>query len=585
MTMNWLETYKKVSAQTYSTGRRPVIGITANYGEYGSQLVEAYYESVRQAGGVPVLLPPSLETDDLEDFLLRVDGMVFSGGGDINPLFLGEQPDRNLHGINPKRDLQELVLMKRTLDKQIPVLGICRGIQIMAAATGGKLVQDIYTSPIYDKTLIKHSQNLDRPYASHSVNIEEGSLLAKLYPSLSLDVNSFHHQAVAEPGSGMKVTALSPDGVIEAIESTEYKSVLGVQWHPECFYVHRENPMRPIFEWLVGEAKEYREARKVHAQVLTLDTHCDTPMFFHEDIDFAQRDDRILVDSSKMRDGGLDASIMVAYLPQKERDDASLCAATKQAHWLLDGIENRIASAPGVALAETPADLLALKAQGKLAIMKGIENGYAIGKDIANVEAFRKRGVVYMTLCHNGDNDICDSAVRTNNEHGGLSPFGREVVGEMNRLGMMVDLSHAGKNSFYDAIETSRMPIVCSHASCRSLCDHPRNLDDEQMKALRDSGGVMQITLYPGFLRKDSQATINDAMEHLDHAIGIMGIDQVGLGTDFDGDGGVPGLASASELINFTRRLLRRRYSVEDIQKIWGGNFLRLMAEIQQAAK
>ncbi|MBR3373934.1 MAG: dipeptidase, partial [Bacteroidaceae bacterium] len=314
-------------------------------------------------------------------------------------------------------------------------------------------------------------------------------------------------------------------------------------------------------------------------------THCDTPMFFHEDIDFSRRDDRIQVDSSKMRDGGLDASIMVAYLPQRDRDEASLKAATAKANELLDGIEQRIASAPGVGLANTPADLRRLKAEGKLAIMRGIENGYAVGRDLSNVERFRRRGVVYMTLCHNGDNDICDSAARTNNEHGGLSAFGREVVREMNRVGMMVDLSHGGVRSFYDALELSTAPIVCSHASCRALCDHPRNLDDEQMKALAAKDGVMQVTLYPGFLRLDGEATILDAMAHLDHAVEVMGIDHVGLGSDFDGDGGVPGLASASEVINYTRQLLKRRYSVEQIQMLWGGNFLRVMEKVQRSGK
>ena len=221
----------------------------------------------------------------------------------------------------------------------------------------------------------------------------------------------------------------------------------------------------------------------------------------------------------------------------------------------------------------------------KIVLIADTHMGYAIGRDLSNAERFRRRGVVYMTLCHNGDNDICDSAVRTNNEHGGLSDFGREVVREMNRVGMMVDLSHASRQSFYDALETSATPIVCSHASCRALCDHPRNLDDEQMKALARRGGVMQVTLYPGFLRKDGEATILDAMTHLDHAIELMGIDHVGLGTDFDGDGGVPGLASASELINFTRQLLRRKYSLDDIRLIWGGNFLRLMEQVQGSAE
>ena len=189
-----------------------------------------------------------------------------------------------------------------------------------------------------------------------------------------------------------------------------------------------------------------------------------------------------------------------------------------------------------------------------------------------------------MTLCHNGDNDICDSA-RGSNTHNGVSSFGKQVIHEMNRLGMMVDLSHASEKSFYDALDISRQPIVCSHSSCRSLCDHPRNLTDEQMRALAAKGGVMQITLYDGFLRKDGGASVLDAMAHLEHAIKVMGIDHVGIGTDYDGDGGVPGLADASELINFTRQLLKRQYNERDIQKIWGGNFLRVMEQVQKELK
>ena len=581
--LDWEKRYYDIASHNGEAGRKPMVGITANFGEYGSQLAEAYYESVRMAGGVPVVVPASESIAELDDVLLRLDALVLSGGGDIDPLLIGADPEPGLSGSCPKRDMQELVLIRRALDKQMPVLGICRGCQVMAAALGGELVQDIerFKENREQRIIVKHSQEEERHIATHSVNIEGDTMLHSIFGCDKIEVNSFHHQAVAEPGKGMRVAALSDDGIIEAIESTEYKSVIGVQWHPESFFCLPEDKMLPLFQWLVSEAAEYRAARITHTKVLTLDTHCDTPMFFHEDIDFARKDSRILVDSVKMRDGGLDASIMVAYLPQGERDDASLVAATRKADELLDGIEQRIASAPGVGLANTPSDLYQLKAEGKLAIMRGIENGYAIGKDLSNVKRFRKRGVVYMTLCHNGDNNICDSAARTNNEHGGLSPFGREVVSEMNRVGMMVDLSHGGMRSFYDALECSTVPIVCSHASCRALCDHPRNLDDDQMRALARKGGVMQITLYPGFLRKDGEATILDTMAHLDHAVKVMGIEHVGLGTDFDGDGGVPGLASASELINFTRQLLRRHYSVEDIAKLWGGNFLRVMDIVQ----
>jgi microsomal dipeptidase-like Zn-dependent dipeptidase len=203
--------------------------------------------------------------------------------------------------------------------------------------------------------------------------------------------------------------------------------------------------------------------------------------------------------------------------------------------------------------------------------------------DIRHVRHFAKRGIVYITLCHNGDNDLCDSA-RGEQTHGGVSDFGAKVIQQMNKLGLMVDLSHAAESSFYDALQISRLPIVCSHSSARALCDHPRNLTDDQMRALAQKGGVCQITLYNGFLVKDGEATILDAMAHLEHAIQVMGIDHVGLGTDFDGDGGIRGLADASELTLFTRQLLQRRYSETDIQKIWGGNFLRVMQQVQEFA-
>jgi microsomal dipeptidase-like Zn-dependent dipeptidase len=196
------------------------------------------------------------------------------------------------------------------------------------------------------------------------------------------------------------------------------------------------------------------------------------------------------------------------------------------------------------------------------------------------VKHFAQRGVVYITLCHNGDNDICDSA-RGCNTHNGVSQFGEKVIQEMNRCGLMVDLSHAGEKSFYDALQISSTPIVCSHSNCRSLCDHPRNLTDDQLRALAQAGGVAHTTLYQGFLRKEGEATIIDAINHLEHAIDVMGIDHVGLGTDFDGDGGVRGYADASEAIQFTLQLLRRHYSERDIKKIWGGNWLRVMAQVQ----
>lgn len=558
--------------------KHPVIGITGNFNEGNCAVADGYIRSVLAAGGTPLIIPPYEENNALLSTLERIDGLLLTGGGDINPLFLGEEPVKELSGINHRRDKQELVLTRLAANRQIPVLGICRGIQIMTAALGGMLYQDIHSQ--HPTPCIKHSQELDRSYPSHTVEVKPESLLGHIFNGKErLNVNSFHHQAVKEPAPGFKVSAQSSDGIIEAVESTEYKSMLGVQWHPECMILCGDESMLPLFRWLTDEAASYREARELHEHILTLDSHCDTPMFFDQGIKFHTRDPKILVDLHKMHEGGLDATIMVAYLKQLERDDQSLQKATEKANRLLDEIESLVAAnSHAVAIARTPDDLYRHKAEGKKSIMLGIENGYAIGKDVSLVEHFRNRGVVYMTLCHNGDNDLCDSA-RGNNEHGGVSPLGEQVIREMNRTGMMVDLSHAAEKSFYDALQISRVPIVCSHSSSRALCNHPRNLTDEQLRALAAHGGVAQVTLYSGFLRENEPATIIDAIDHLNHMANIMGVEHVGIGTDFDGDGGIIGCASASELINFTRRLLAKRYSEADIRGIWGENFLRVMRE------
>ena len=212
-------------------------------------------------------------------------------------------------------------------------------------------------------------------------------------------------------------------------------------------------------------------------------------------------------------------------------------------------------------------------------VVLGIENGYAIAKDISNIAKYRDKGVAYMTLCHNGDNDICDSA-RGNIEHNGLSSFGREVVAEMNRVGMMIDLSHASEKTFYDVLECSNVPVICSHSSSRLLCDHPRNLTDNQMRALAAKGGVAQVCLYSGFLKKGGGATVDDAVKHIVHMVDVMGIDSVGIGSDFDGGGGLPGLEDASRFNSLTRRLMREGFSDDDLSKIWGRNFIRVWKQI-----
>ena len=560
--------------------RKPVIGLTGNYGELACKLNEGYYKSIWRAGGVPVIIPPIADTDVLINTLEHIDGLLLTGGADFNPLYAGEEPSPRLGGINAERDLPELLIAQLAYNRQIPMLGICRGIQTLAMALGGKVQQDIS-----DVAQIRHSQDADRSEPTHSVTIEPDSTLFYIYNKEKLFVNSFHHQAVCDPGERFRVTARSADGIIEAIESREYKSIIGVQWHPECMSAEDG---APIFTWFVQQAADYRRTCDLHQRVLTLDTHCDTPMFFPQGVDFGSRDPRILVDLHKMSEGHQDATIMVCYLPQPQQDetfsskvDFDVNGPTEYADLIFDKIEAIVEqNKQYLSIARTPADLYSNKRQGRKSIMLGIENGLALDGHLDRLQHFAQRGIVYMTLCHNGDNDICDSA-RGNHTHNGISSFGQQVVREMNRLGILVDLSHAGEKSFYDALELSSQPIVCSHSSCRALCDHPRNLTDEQMRALAAKGGVMQITMYNGFLVKDGEATVLDALRHLAHAIEVMGIDHVGIGTDFDGDGGVRGMANSSELLNFTRLLLARGYSEQDIEKIWGGNFLRVMTQVQ----
>ena len=577
-TFNMEERYAALHSSFPIYSNRPIIGITGNYDAGKCTLLEGYYRSVIEAGGTPLIIPPCDDTDVMMSLLDNVDALIFSGGSDINPLYLGEEPLRDLGGINPARDWHELLLVRLAANRQIPILGICRGVQVMTAALGGKLYQDIYKEAA---ATLKHSQDTERHVCTHTVKIGKDSLLHKIFGTEVLPVNSFHHQAVKDAAPGFAVSALSPDGLIEAVESTQHKSMIGVQWHPECMILGGDRSMMPLFEWLVNEAHSFADARGLHRRVLTLDTHCDTPMKFDQQVRFDSRDSRILVDLHKMAEGHLDATIMVAYLRQLERDVASLDAAFAKAERQLNEIETMVQqNANSIGIAYTPDDLYRLKREGRRALMLGIENGYAIGLDPKRVEHFRQRGVVYMTLCHNGDNDLCDSA-RGNAEHGGLSPLGRAVIREMNRVGMMVDLSHAAESSFYQAIEVSSTPIVCSHSSARALCDHPRNLTDDQLHALAASGGVAQVCLYDGFLREEGGSTIDDAVRHIVHMVNVAGIDHVGIGTDFDGDGGIIGCADASEVINLTRRLRSEGFSEQDIEKLWGGNFLRVMRETQ----
>ena len=587
----WTEQYNQAVGRPPVCQRKPLIGITGNYGEKGCELGEGYYRSVVEAGGIPVVVPPFSDEHAMTNLLDRLDGILLSGGGDLNPLLLGEQPVPGLGGVCPERDMPELLLTRMAYDRQVPILGICRGIQVLACALGGTVWQDLGSQ--YDgPSLIKHSQQMPRHVASHHVQITEGSLLQHIMEGQErIAVNSFHHQAVRTFGPLLRPCATADDGVTEAVESTCYKSVLGVQWHPECFILQGDTSMMSLFRWLVDEARSFAQARQVHEHILTLDSHCDTPMCLdkaqQEGLSPARlissRTDIALVDAHKMDEGRLDATVMVAYLPQGERNAKAYEQVRLHTDYILDQIDSMVEACPTLEPAATPAMAMANKRLGLHSIFKGIENGYAIGNDLGLISHFRQRDVVYMTLCHNGDNDICDSA-RGKSEHGGVSAFGQQVIERMNQLGMMVDMSHAAEDSFYDALHISRVPIVCSHSSSRCLCNHPRNLTDDQLRALAQKDGVAQVTFYNGFLRTSGEATIRDVVAHINHFVKVMGIEHVGIGTDFDGDGGVRGVASASELINVTRRLLAERYGEDDLRLLWGGNFLRVMDAVQHGS-
>lgn len=602
------------------SNHQPIIGLVTNYNDVDATIREVYYKQVVDAGATPLLIPPINDGRLLTNILDKIDGLILTGGADVNPLWVGEEPVRGLSNINAKRDLSKLLITRLAFNRQIPILGICRGIQVLAMALGGKNQQHIYDPYIeveetVEKKLakaksittlhaakLKHSQDAPKNEATHSVRVEQGSVLHSIYNEDTIYVNSFHHQAVSDPGKRFKVTGTATDGVIECIESTELKPILGVQWHPEWM----EEEGLKLFQWLVNEAENFKLAKRLHNKILTLDTHCDTPMFFPQGVEFGKRDPRILYDLHKMSEGRQDAVTMAAYLPQPRIGETfsskidieglkkfnpelsevlDNLSPEKYTNLIFDKIEKIVKqNSSYLSIARTPSDLYEDKRKGRKSIMFAIENGLALEHKIENVKHFAQRGVTYITLCHNGDNDICDSA-RGSNMHGGVSKFGIEVIQEMNKNGIMVDLSHGGEKSFYDALEISSVPIVCSHSNSKALCDVPRNLTDDQMRALAKKGGVAHITLFSGFLRKSVHANILDVINHLEHAIKIMGIDHVGIGTDFDGDGTVHGMADASEMINLTKHLLKRRYSERDIEKIWGGNWLRVMAQVQAARK
>ena len=561
--------------------RRPLIGISTDVNPKRTAVNTAYVQSVILSGGIPYMIPVTDNVEVLRQIVSQLDGIVLTGGEDIQPDYYGDTPDEKLEEVSPARDTFDLMVLKMATDRNIPILGICRGLQLMNVAFGGTLYQDL---PTQHPSAINHRQKESGTIPTHPVSIIKGSKLAEITGQEMLQVNTFHHQAIRKLAPGFKVTAWAPDSVVEAIEAYPVRQMLGVQFHPEIFTAAGDTTMRKLFKFLINKADTFNLAKDIHSRILSIDTHTDTPLWFKDGYSVGLRKDN-MVNIQKMEEGKLDAQFLAAFIWQGKRDDVSSQKAVESTTRLIQSIYDEVEKYKefcGIALTEE--DLVRLKGEGKKAFFIGIENGYAIGKDLKNIEKYKQMGVNYITLCHSYDNDICHSSTHTEDAAKGLSRFGRDVVKEMNRLGIMIDVSHASEGTFWDAIKYSTQPIIASHSSARALCDHDRNLTDEQLRALAKNGGVAQLCLLDAYIHKDPKAaSVCDAAEHLDHMIKVAGIDHVGIGTDFDGGGGLQGCKGDNDLINLTIKMIEKGYTEEDLRKIWGGNLLRVMKQVQEA--
>ncbi len=335
------------------------------------------------------------------------------------------------------------------------------------------------------------------------------------------------------------------------------------------------------------------DALALHYQLLTLDTHIDIPWPTGPD-PFAETARK--VDFVKMRRGGLSAGCFAAYVPQAARTPENEQAAFQRAVGMLEAIRAMGRQEAGITtrLTISAAEVEAARRDGAIAVIPAVENGFAIGRDVARLARLRSLGARYLTLTHNGHNALADSTNPRNDlgdapaEHDGLSPLGRTAIAELNRLGMLVDVSHASRAAMLQAAECSRSPIVATHSCMHALCQHPRNLDDEQLDVLRDVGGVVQVTAVSAFLKpnaKPDQTTVADFADHVAHAVRRIGIEHVGISSDFDGGGGFAGWNDAAESPNITVELTRRGFGRTELALLWGGNFLRLLRQAEVMAE
>lgn len=339
------------------------------------------------------------------------------------------------------------------------------------------------------------------------------------------------------------------------------------------------------------------KAKIIHKNVITLDTHCDIDVKnFTESINYSKNIDT-QCNIPKMEIGGLDVAWFIVYTGQGELNTKGYEKAYKNAISKFDAIHNLVNtySSDNIGLALNSNDVRKIHSSGKKVAMIGIENGYPIGLDIKNVEKFYNRGARYMSLSHNGHSQLCDSNTGEENGvylHNGLSDLGVEVIKEMNRIGMMIDISHPSKEAIRQMIKISKAPVIASHSSARKLCNHSRNLDDEQLGWIKENGGVVQTVAFKSYLNSEkskpnskNKVDVSDFVDHIDYLVSLIGINHVGISSDFDGGGGIDGWEDASETFNVTLELVKRGYSEVEIEKIWSGNLLRVLDEVSQISK
>ena len=566
-------------AQRPAVGEKPLIGISLGYSDKKNSVNNTYINSVLMNGGVPYLIPVTDDVEVLRQIVAQLDGIIFTGGEDFAPAYYGKEEHEKLGEVNVTRDTYDLTLFKLATDRNIPTLGICRGLQLINVGMGGTLYQDL---PAEKPSDINHRQQEEGTVPTHGVSVVEGSMMHQILGEKDIQVNTFHHQAIDKLAPGLKIVGWSNDSVPELIEAYPHRQIIGTQFHPEIFTANGDALMGKLFKFLVNKADTFKMAKDIHTRILSVDTHTDTPLWFTRGNFSVGMRKGNQVSIQKMEEGKLDAQFLAVFLAQKERDEASSKKAVEKCHKMIEDVYADVAKYKddcGIALTEE--DARRLKAEGKKAFFIGIENGYGIGKDIKNVKKYKDMGVQYMTLSHSYDNDICSSSTNTEDASKGLTAFGREVVKEMNKVGMMIDISHVSESTFWDVMKLSKDPVFASHSSVKALCNSDRNLTDEQLRALAKNGGVIQICIYGGYLNKNPKAaSVDDVVNHIDHAVKVAGIDHVGIGSDFDGGGGVLGCAGDNDMINITVKLIEKGYAEEDIRKIWGGNFFRVMNEV-----